>query len=102
MFYLYPVEKEFSNFYKNKKFAKRVSFQNIIKVVLIPKYIDICDCKDIWWTEIDKRNAMIFMKNEIELCRITNMKNITKLELEQKEKAIQELRSGIDGVKLNQ
>ena len=42
------------------------------------------------------------MKNEIELCRITNMKNITKLELEQKEKAIQELRSGIDGVKLNQ
>jgi hypothetical protein len=65
MFYLYPVEKEFSNFYKNKKIAKRVSFQNIIKVVFIPKYKDICDCKDIWWTEIDKRNAMIFMNNEI-------------------------------------
>lgn len=65
MFYLYPVEKEFSDFYKNKKFAKRVSFQNIIKVVLIPKYKDICDCKDIWWTEIDKQNAMIFMKHEI-------------------------------------
>jgi hypothetical protein len=49
---------------KNKNY-KKVKFENIIKVVFIPKYSDICDCKDIWWTEIDKKVAMIFMNNEI-------------------------------------
>ena len=33
------------------------------------------------------------MKNEVELCRLTNLINITKLELEQKEKAIQETKA---------
>ncbi len=34
------------------------------------------------------------MKNEVELCRLDNLSSITKLELEQKEKAIQETKSG--------
>ena len=33
------------------------------------------------------RNS-VFMRNEVELCRLSNMTSITKLELDQKEKAI--------------
>jgi hypothetical protein len=54
----------FNNNIKNNA-KKKVNFQNIIRVIYIPKYKDICDCKDIWWSEIDKRTAMIFMNNEI-------------------------------------
>jgi hypothetical protein len=37
------------------------------------------------------RNS-VFMRNEVELCRLSNMTSITKLELDQKEKAIQDLK----------
>ena len=33
------------------------------------------------------------MRNEVELCRLANMTSITKLELDQKEKAIQDLKA---------
>jgi len=66
MFYVFPIlpmnEIESNSF--NKK-RKKVDFKNIIKVVLIPKYRDICDCKDLWWTDLDKKLAMIFMNSEI-------------------------------------
>jgi hypothetical protein len=59
------------------KTRKRVNFQNIIRVRYIPKYIDICDCRDIWWTEVDRRVAMIFMNSEINtLLRIHPSMNI--------------------------
>ncbi len=52
-------------FTNNIKPTKKVTFMNLIRVVLIPKYQDICDCREIWWSEIDKMNATIFMHNEI-------------------------------------
>ena len=69
MFYLntfpiLPMNEIESNSFKNKN-RKKVDFQNIIKVVLIPKYKDICDCRDLWWNESDKRIATIFMNSEI-------------------------------------
>jgi hypothetical protein len=45
--------------------VKRVQFLNTINVVYIPKYNEICDCRDLWWSELDKKIAMIFMNNEI-------------------------------------
>lgn len=68
MFYVFPIEIDLSessckNKTKNK--IKKVNFQNIITVIYIPKYKDVCDAKDIWWNEIDKRSAMIFMNSEI-------------------------------------
>ena len=45
--------------------VKRVQFLNVIKIILIPKYNEICDCRDLWWSELDKKIAMIFMNNEI-------------------------------------
>ena len=38
------------------------------------------------------RNSL-FMRNEVELCRLANLASITKLELDQKEKAIEELKA---------
>ena len=43
--------------------------------------------------QLADRNS-VFMKNEVELCRLANLSSITKLELEQKEKAIQETNTG--------
>ena len=69
MFYLnaFPIlpmnEIELNSF--GNKNRKKVNFQNIIKVILIPKYKDICDCRDLWWNEFDRRIATIFMNNEI-------------------------------------
>ena len=37
-----------------------------------------------------------FMRNEIEICRLTNISSITKKELEQKEKMAQELEEKIN------
>lgn len=39
--------------------------------------------------QLAERNAL-FMRNEVELCRLNNMSRITKLELEQKQRQIQE------------
>jgi len=36
-----------------------------------------------------------FMRNEVEICRLTNLSSITKKELEQKEKMAQELEEKI-------
>ena len=43
--------------------------------------------------QLADRNS-VFMKNEVELCRLANLSSITKLELAQKEKAIQETNTG--------
>jgi hypothetical protein len=71
-FPILPMNEIESNNFNNKthnkthnKKRKKVDFQNIIKVVLIPKYKDICDCRDLWWNEFDRRIATIFMNNEI-------------------------------------
>ena len=59
-------ELEFKNFKHSKdKTRKRVNFQNIIRVRYIPNYNDICDCSNLWWSNVDKQIAMIFMNNEI-------------------------------------
>lgn len=64
-----------NNFKPNKK----VTFLNLIRVILIPKYQDICDCRELWWTEIDKIHATIFMNNEINtLLRINPTMNKTQ------------------------
>lgn len=44
--------------------------------------------------QLTDRNGT-FMKNEIEICRLTNLSSITKKELEQKEKIAQELEESI-------
>jgi hypothetical protein len=44
---------------------KRVQFLNVINIVYIPKYNEICDCRELWWSEIDKKVAIVFMNNEI-------------------------------------
>ncbi len=36
------------------------------------------------------------MKNEVELCRLNNISSITKLELDQKEKQINDSKQGIN------
>lgn len=69
MFYLnafpiLPTNEIELNSFGNKK-RKKVSFQNIIRVILIPKYSEICDCRDLWWNEFDRKIATIFMNNEI-------------------------------------
>ena len=50
--------------------------------------------------QLADRNS-VFMKNEVELCRLANLSSITKLELEQKEKAIQETNTGTNDDLMN-
>ena len=50
--------------------------------------------------QLADRNS-VFMKNEVELCRLANLSSITKLELEQKEKAIQEANTGTNDDLMN-
>ena len=45
--------------------------------------------------QLTDRNST-FMRNEIEICRLTNLSSITKKELEQKEKMAQELEDKIN------
>ena len=45
--------------------------------------------------QLTDRNST-FMRNEIEICRLTNLSSITKKELEQKEKMAQELEEKIN------
>jgi hypothetical protein len=48
---------------------KKVQFVNYISLVYIPKYNEICNCSEIWWSELDKQIAIMFMNNEINTLR---------------------------------
>ena len=71
-------EIELNRLKKNKP-SKKVRFLNVINIVYIPKYNEICDCRELWWSEIDKTVAQIFMNNEINtLLRIHPAMNKTQ------------------------
>ncbi len=54
-----------NNINNNNKQKKKVRFMSVTKVILIPLYKEICDCDEIWWSQIDKFHATMFMHTEI-------------------------------------